>query len=191
MRPSPTQRFSPYFPWSVFMWQTLPLCTLTIRFLHRRGRRVIDVLGPAAAKGKERNTLSQATVESGIGHCQGRWHIPLRKAYESGDIRPSPFSQSASQHLRLFLHIADNKLFFACGHALRIGRKSMSNVEHPWTLPQVDDLSLRRLINLRLAPDLGDLENVVVEMGVDADKGTRRLFVAARLWVFLGGTFGP
>ena len=67
----------------------------------------------------------------------------------------------------------------------------MSNVEHPWTLPQVDDLSLRRLINLCLAPDLGDLENVIVEMGVDADKGTRRLFVAARLWVFLGGTFGP
>lgn len=37
----------------------------------------------------------------------------------------------------------------------------------------------------------GDLENVVVEMGEDADKGTRRLFVAARLWLFFGGTFGP
>jgi hypothetical protein len=37
----------------------------------------------------------------------------------------------------------------------------------------------------------GDLKNVVVEMGEDADKGTRRLFVAARLWLFFGGTFGP
>jgi hypothetical protein len=136
------------------MWRTGRLRSIKIRIPHRRGGRVIDVLGPAVAKGKERNALSQATVESGIGHCQGRWHIPLRKAYESGDIRPSPFSQSASQQLRLFPHITGNKLFFACGHGLRNGRKSMSDVEHPWKLAQVDDLSLRGLINLRLAPDL-------------------------------------
>lgn len=53
----------------------------------------------------------------------------------------------------------------------------MSNVEHPWTLAQVDDLSLRGLINLRLAPDLaipGRLPGTVRENPVQKFVALRR-----------------